>query len=320
MHILVTGGAGFIGSHIVEYHLNQHDSVHVVDDLSTGREENINPFKSNPDFQFTQADILIYSRLEKIVSWADCIYHMAGVVGVLKVIQEPLRVISVNIGGTERLLRAVQMSHRKPRVFIASTSEVYGSCDINSSCEKSNIIVGTGKKGCEAYIISKLAAELLGKLYYQQYGIPVTILRLFNTIGPRQTGTYGMVVPRFVMNAVMNKPLVIFGTGLQTRSFCDVRDLVTIICNMVNNPLTVGELINVGQDQEISINALAKLVKTLARSNAKIQHIPYEEAYGFEFEDFMSRRPNLTKLHTLTKDIYKWDLKGTIMDLIQKKR
>ncbi len=316
MHILITGGAGFIGSHIVEYHLNQHDSVHVLDDLSSGSENNISQFKSNPNFQFTKADILTFSQLDKVVCWADCIYHMAAIVGVLKVIKEPLKVLAVNMGGTERVLRAAQKSFWKPRIFIASTSEVYGTCDLNSSSEKSNLILGTGKKSCASYVISKLSAELLGETYFQQYGLPVTVLRLFNTIGPRQTGAYGMVVPRFIENAVKNNPIVVYGTGNQTRSFCDVRDMVSKLCGMLDNNRTIGELINIGHDQEISINDLAKLIKNIAKSHSDIQHIPYEEAYGRGFEDFMSRRPDLTKLHQLTCDGYQWDLKSTLTDLI----
>lgn len=320
MRVLVTGGAGFIGSHLVEYHLTHHDEVHVIDDLSTGTETNIAPFKNNPDFHFIKADILTCSEIETIVGWADRIYHMAAVVGVLKVINDSERLLATNIAGTERLLRAAKLSKRKPRILLASSSEVYGDGYAHPLKEDFNLIVGEGRKSCSAYVVSKIALEYFGLSYHQHFGLPITILRIFNTIGPRQLGGYGMVVPRFVKHAVRLEPIVVYGTGEQTRSFCDVRDVVEILDKIAKNDETIGEIINVGQDQEISINSLAELVKKIAGNDSEIQHIPYDEIYGKGFEDFMFRRPEITKLQSLTRHVYKWDLKKSLLDLIQKQK
>ena len=320
MHVLVTGGAGFIGSHIAEFHLNNHDVVHVLDDLSTGTEDNIAAFKSNPNFSFTKTDILTFPDLEKMVGWADRIYHMAAVVGVLKVINDSERLLATNITGTERLLRAARLSNRKPRLLLASTSEVYGDGHEKPLNEGMSLIIGAGKKSCTAYAVSKIALEYFGLSYYEQYGLSVTILRLFNTIGPRQVGQYGMVVPRFIHSAMTHEPILVYGTGTQTRSFCDVRDVVSIMDAIANNPHTVGKVLNVGQDHEVSINQLASLVKQIANSPSEIKHISYAEAYGEGFTDFMFRRPDLTQLLRLTEYQYKWDLQKTITDLVARHR
>jgi len=318
MHILITGGAGFIGSQLVEYHLKKLDTVHVIDDLSTGNEDNIRPFLSNPNFHFTHADILTYPGIEKITCWADRIYHMAAVVGIFRVLKEPEKVLAVNIGATERLLRAVRASNWKPRILIASTSEVYGDTNMEeSACEETNITIASDINNRSTYTISKIAGESFGLSYYRRFDIPITILRLFNTIGPRQTGKYGMVVPRFVNNAIANEPIVIYGTGEQTRSFIDVRDSVALMDEIANNPQTIGQILNLGNDHEISINTLASLVKKLANSQSKISHISYKEAYGEHFEDVMFRKPDLTKLKRETKYCYQWSLEKTLTDLIK---
>ena len=318
MRVLITGGAGFIGSHLVEYHLNNNDVVHVLDDLSTGTEQNIVSFRNNPNFQFTKANILTSPDLEKGVCWADRIYHMAAVVGVFQVIKESEKLLATNIIGTERLLRFTKLSDRNPRVLLASTSEVYGDGTASPSKEDANLIIGEGKKSCSAYAVSKIAGEYFGLSYYEHFKLPVTILRIFNTIGPRQLGQYGMVVPRFVHAAIQQEPILVYGTGLQTRSFCDVRDMVMMMDKIANTPETSGKIFNVGQDQEISINDLATLVKKLANSPSDIKHISYEEAYGEGFSDFMYRRPSLAKLNTFIAYQHQWDLTATISDLIAK--
>lgn len=320
MRVLVTGGAGFIGSQLVEYHLKNQDVVHVIDDLSTGDERTNVAFAANPNFQFTHADILTYPDLEKLACWADRIYHMAAVVGVMKVINDSERLLATNIAATERLLRAAKLSDRKPRLLLASSSEVYGNSLSNASREDSNLIIGEGKKSCSSYVVSKIAVEYFGLSFYQHYGLRTTSLRIFNTIGPRQRGGYGMVVPRFIKSAINNEPIDVYGSGQQTRSFCDVRDTVVLMDQIASNELTVGEVLNLGQDQEISINELAHLIKEIANSSSEIRHISYEQAYGEGFEDIMSRRPDLTKLQHVTEFTYQWNLKKTLADLIFKRQ
>jgi UDP-glucose 4-epimerase len=316
MRVLVTGGAGFIGSNLVEFHMRQGDEVHVLDDLSTGREENIAQHIGQPNFFFTKTDILIFPELEKVVCWADRIYHMAAVVGVLKVMGDSERLLATNISATERVLRFAKVSTRKPRILLASTSEVYGEGHTKSLKETSSLILGAQKKSCVAYSVSKIALEYFGLAFYDHFGLSITILRLFNTIGPRQIGYYGMVVPRFIDSAVGGEPIVVYGTGEQTRSFCDVRDLVAILDKLANNPKSIGEIVNVGQDHEVSINELASLAKETAKSSSEITHISYEKAYGKGYEDIMFRRPDLTKLKQLVTYDYQWDLKATLSDLI----
>ncbi|MCX7117748.1 MAG: GDP-mannose 4,6-dehydratase [Legionellales bacterium] len=316
MNVLVTGGAGFIGSHLVEYHLNQNDHVHVIDDLSTGTQENIDLFRDHPNFQFTKADLLIFPEIYEVVGWADRIYHMAAVVGVLRVIQGSERLLASNISATERLLRAAVQSKKNPRVLLASTSEVYSGGQGIPFKEDDQIIIGAGKKSCMPYVVSKIALEYFGMSFFKHHGLPVTSLRFFNTIGPRQRGHYGMVVPRFMQAAVYQEPIVVYGTGRQTRSFCDVRDTVALIDLIASSDHCLGEAINVGKDEETSIIDLAKLIKELAHSDSEIKYMSYLEAYGDDFEDIMYRCPNLTKLHQITGYRYQWDLRATVSDLI----
>lgn len=316
MNVLITGGAGFIGSHLVEYHLNQEDNVLVIDDLSTGYQKNVDLFKNNPKYQFIHDDICVFPDINKVVCWADRIYHMAAVVGVFRVIEDVEKLLLTNINGTERLLQAAKESKREPRILLASTSEVYGDGHGKSSSEESDVVISDSKKSRVAYAISKLAMEAFGLDYYEQFGIGITILRLFNTIGPRQSGHYGMVVPRFVAAALKNEPIVVYGTGDQTRSFVDVRDVVPLMDRLARLPEAYGEIVNLGKDAMISINDLALLIKKLAKSNSIIQNISYEEAYGTYFQDFMFRRPDLTKLHRLIGNHYEWTLDETIGNLV----
>ena len=229
MHVLITGGAGFIGSHLVDLHLARGDQVHVVDDLSTGVRANIVAHDTNPNFRFDQADVLTWDRLGHVVGWADRIYHLAAVVGVYRVIAEPTKVLATNIAGCERLLRAAQEGGWKPQVVLASSSEVYGHNDEEVLHEDQDLVVSSRAGTRWGYSVSKIADEALGLSYAQRFGIPAVIGRFFNTIGPRQIGRYGMVVPRFVAQAVANEPITVFGGGEQTRSFCDVRDTVVAL-------------------------------------------------------------------------------------------
>lgn len=321
MHILVTGGAGFIGSHIVEYHLARGDKVHVVDNLSTGSRANIENFYATGRFHFDEADIVTWEGLDKAVAWADRIYHMAAVVGVYRVLSEPVKTMATNIAGTDRLLRAIQHSGWSPQVILASSSEVYGPHTEPTLSEEDALIIQSGAPLRWNYAISKLADEGFGLAYAREHNIPVLIARFFNTVGPRQTGRYGMVVPRFVQRAVANETITVFGDGEQTRSFCDVRDTVAILDRLASMPdLPTGEIVNVGSDREISINDLARLVISCAGSRSGIDHIPYSEAYGAEFEDIRHRRPSLEKLNRLTGYEHSWGLEDTLNDLISRAR
>ncbi|MEJ2698240.1 MAG: NAD-dependent epimerase/dehydratase family protein [Desulfuromonadales bacterium] len=318
MHVLVTGGAGFIGSHLVEYHLAKGDKVHAVDDLSTGSMENIEPFLERPDFRFDQADILTWKDLEKTAAWADRIYHMAAVVGVYRVLAEPIKVLATNIAGSERLLRAVSSGGWKPHVVLASSSEVYGHTSSTELLEDADLLIRSGALSRWNYAVSKLADEALGLSYARKQGLPITIVRFCNTIGPRQTGRYGMVVPRFISQAVQGKPLTVYGDGTQTRSFCDVRDTVVALDLLASNRASAAEIVNVGNNREISIRQLAEMVIQRTGSQSPIRHRSYLEAYGEDFEDITHRRPSLEKLFRLTGFQHQWDLEQTLDDLIQK--
>lgn len=318
MRILITGGCGFIGSHLAEFHLEKGDEVYVVDDLSTGSIENIVPFQKNPHFRFEQADILTWSNLDKAVSWADRIYHMAAVIGVFLVISEPIKVLETNINGYRRVLDAVVKSSSHPRIIVASSSSVYGDSPNKILSEDNESIVGPPSYPLRNYAISKLADEGLSLAYTQKNNLAITTIRIFNCIGPRQTGQYGMVVPRFVKQACHNDPLTVFGDGTQTRSFCDVRDLIVALSMLAENEATIGEIINIGNDSEITINELAEIVRTLANSKSKIEYQSYVDAYGKNFVDIKNRRPDLTKLFHFTSFKHKWTLQDTIADLISR--
>lgn len=317
MHVFITGGAGFIGSHLAEYHLARGDQVHVVDDLTTGSPSNLAAFENQPQFRFTEADILTWTDLERTVGWADRVYHMAAVVGMFRVLEDPVRVLAINISGTERVMRACQVSRWRPRLLIASTSEVYGHGYGSNLEEDSPLLVRVNSAPRWNYAISKLASETFGLSYARRAGgVPVTIVRLFNTIGTRQTGRYGMVVPRFIEQALMGGPVRVFGDGSQTRSFCDVRDTVAAIDALATSPDAAGQVVNVGHDQETSILGLAKLICKLVGVETDIEFVPYRHAYGQDFEDIMRRRASFERMRSLTGFEYRWSLETTLFDLI----
>jgi UDP-glucose 4-epimerase len=315
MKVLITGAAGFIGSHLVSYHLNKGDEVYGVDDLSSGRIENIEKHLHDPHFQFVKHDILLWKDIETIVSQCNRIYHLAAIVGVFKVLKEPDRVLSVNIKGTERLLQAIRQTKNQTRIIIASSSEVYGFSTAASLSERDNLIIETPQQKRSFYAISKLVDEAMGIAYGHADQVAVTIVRLFNTIGPQQVGFYGMVVPRFIEQARKNLPMTIFGDGSQTRSFCDVRDTVKILDLLASTDKSVGEIVNVGNDDEITIRDLAERIKKLLHSHSELSYLSYKEAYGEEYKDIMRRKPDLDKLKSLIQFNYQWDLSKTILDL-----
>ena len=342
LHILVTGGAGFIGSHLVEYHLAKGDRVHAVDDLSTGALENVTPFLENPAFRFTQADILVWDDLYKAAAWADRVYHMAAVVGVHKVLEEPIKCLATNIAGCERVLRAASAGGWKPQLVIASTAEVYGRAVTNLKAasvpspqdtaerapleffpgfgEEEEITIGSTAIKRWNYPISKVTNEALGLSYGQAFSMPVMIARFFNAVGPRQTGRYGMVVPRFVEQAVAGKPITVYGDGEQTRSFCDVRDTVAMVDALAASPAGAGQIVNVGNDREISIRGLAEMVKERAASPSPIQFVSYREAYGEGNVETLRRKPDLAKLRRLIDYRHQWRLEDTVDELIKQQR
>lgn len=319
MHVLITGGAGFIGSHLAELHLAEGDKVHVVDDLSTGSMGNVTPFLDQTNYRFDQADILTWPTLDRAIHWADRIYHLAAVVGVYRVLAEPTKVMAINVAACERLLRAVQKSGWKPRVVLASSSEVYGHNDENILRETQDLVVSSRAGTRWNYSVSKIADEALGISFARKFGIPTLIVRFFNTVGPRQSARYGMVIPRFIEQAVQNMPIEVFGNGEQTRSFCDVRDTVVALNRLAEHANTDGLVVNVGNDREISINDLACLVIQRADSQSGIVHIPYLQAYGEDFEDIRRRRPALDRLRSLTGFQHRFTLEQTIDDLIAAK-
>lgn len=315
--ILITGGAGFIGSHLAQHHLEKGDAVFCIDNLTTGSESNFSEFKNSASFTFKTSDILTMSDLDQAVSWATRIYHLAAIVGVYRVLENPVDVLSVNVGACERVLQAASVLNKPPRIIIASSSEVYGLGAGALLSEKAKLIVEPDFNGRACYAMSKLANEAFSLAYNKKAHLPVTVVRLFNTIGERQSGRYGMVVPRFISQALKNEPLTIYGDGKQTRSFGNVKDVVMALDKLADNHDSVGEIINVGSDEEVSIHFLAELVIRLTKSQSKIEYIPYEKAYGIFFEDIKQRRPDLKKLRQYIDFQPSWTLEKTIKDLIQ---
>ncbi|WP_322521085.1 GDP-mannose 4,6-dehydratase [Guyparkeria halophila] len=320
MHVLITGGAGFIGSHLVDLHLGRGDKVHVVDNLSTGSRDNLASHLDRADFHFTEADIVTWPSLDEAVGWADRIYHLAAVVGVFRVLERPIDVMATNIAGSERLLRAVDHCGWRPQVLLASSSEVYGPRVDGCLREDMDLIVQADAPPRWNYAISKLADEAFALSYARTKAIPVTVVRLFNTVGPRQRGRYGMVVPRFVSQAVAGDPLTVFGDGTQSRSFTDVRDTVQMLDQLAGCATTDGLIVNVGGNHEISINELAERAIERAGSSSPVEHLPYEVAYGQEYVDIPHRCPDLTRLHGLIEYRPQWTLDATLDDLIARVR
>jgi UDP-glucose 4-epimerase len=296
-HALITGGAGFIGSHLAERLLASGHRVTVVDDLSTGRFENIAPLEGNPHFRYAIEDIRNIHVLDRLISECDVIYHLAAAVGVQKIISEPINTIEINIGGTEVVLQTARRYRKK--VLIASTSEVYGKGVSFPFKEDDDRLLGPTTRSRWSYAASKEIDEFLALAYHKEVGLPVIIVRLFNTVGPRQTGQYGMVLPRFVRSAVRGEPITVYGDGAQQRCFCNVRDVTEALERLIEAPGAVGEVFNIGSNEEVSIFQLAERVRARAGSVSDIQFIPYEQAYETGFEDFRRRVPDLSKIQRM---------------------
>jgi UDP-glucose 4-epimerase len=298
MRALITGGAGFIGSHLTEELLDLGYEVYVIDNLWTGRLANLAKVQINDKFHLVVDTVLNESVMNELIFKADHVYHLAAAVGVLNIMDHPVETIDINVKGTEVVLRLA--NRFKKKVLIASTSEIYGKHVAHSLSEDDNRVMGTVKKRRWAYACSKTLDEFLALAYYDEKKLPVVIARLFNTVGPRQTGRYGMVLPNFVQSALLGKPITVYGDGTQTRSFTHVKDVVKALIKLMEEPKAEGDVFNVGNDHEISIKDLAMKVKEMTKSPSEIEFIPYEKAYGPGFEDMERRCPNIEKLAKLT--------------------
>ncbi len=294
MRALITGGCGFIGSYLAEALLARGDQVTVIDDLSTGRFENIAHLTANPAFHFAIETIANETVMDRLVSECDRIYHLAAAVGVDLVVRDPVHVLETNIKGTEVVLR-IGARYRK-KVMLASTSEVYGKSTAIPFAEDADGILGPTTRSRWSYACSKAMDEFMALAYHKQLALPVVIMRFFNTVGPRQTGRYGMVIPRFVRQALSNQALTVYGDGQQSRCFTYVEDVVQAIIALADAPDAVGQVFNIGSTEEVTIEELARRTVRLAESESKIVFIPYGEAYEEGFEDMRRRVPDITKI------------------------
>ena len=298
MRYLITGGAGFIGSHLAERLLARGDEVFLFDNLSTGSMENIRHMKSSERMHYFLDSIDNRQLLAELVDESDAVFHLAAAVGVRLIVESPVRTIETNVNGTQHVLEAAYK--KRKRVFIASTSEVYGKSTQVPFHEEADLVLGPTSKGRWSYAASKALDEFLALSYWKEKKQPVIVARFFNTVGPRQTGRYGMVLPNFVSQALKGSPITIFGSGKQSRCFCDVRDCVEAMLRLMENDNAVGEVVNVGTDREITVEGLAQIVKERTGSASPVTYIPYDQAYEPGFEDMMRRVPCLDKLERLT--------------------
>lgn len=294
MDALITGGAGFIGSHLAEALLDRGYRVYVIDDLSTGTIRNIDHLKANDRFQYTIETIENVPVMAELVDRADVIFHLAAAVGVRLIVESPVNTIETNLRGTEIVLELA--NKKKKPVFLASTSEVYGKSNKVPFSESDDLVIGPPTIGRWAYACSKGIDEFLALAYWKERGLPVVIGRFFNTVGPRQTDRYGMVVPTFIRQALAGAPITVYGDGEQSRCFGYVGDVVNAIVALMETPDAVGEIFNIGNDEEITIRGLAERVKTITDSPSAVELIPYEKAYNKEFEDMRRRVPDLSKI------------------------
>ena len=297
MRILITGGAGFIGSHLAEALLESGHEVFVLDDLSTGCIDNIAHLKGHARFHYTIDSVFNESLVAELVDRAAVVFHLAAAVGVKLIVQEPVRTIETNVHGTEVILR--HAAKKKKLVFIASTSEVYGKSTDVPFRETADLVLGATTRHRWAYACSKALDEFLALAYWKEQKQPVIVMRFFNTVGPRQTGQYGMVVPTFVRQALTGEPITVFGDGTQSRSFTYVGDVVGALLKLMVEPKAIGEVFNIGNIEEVTIHQLAERVKSITGSASPIVTIPSEEAYEAGFEDMPRRVPELSKVHAL---------------------
>lgn len=311
MHYLVTGGAGFIGSHLVDSLLESKNEVTVIDNLSTGRLENIKHHLSNSKFNFIEGTILDKQLVDSIIRKSDYVFHLAAAVGVFNIVKNPLESLVTNIQGSEIILEACA-NHRVP-VLVTSTSEIYGKNTSDSLIEEDDRILGSPLKVRWSYSEAKAIEEVLAYIYWIQNKLPIRIVRLFNTVGPRQSGSYGMVVPRFIQAALSGEPLIVYGDGNQTRCFAHVKDVISALVMVAHSESTIGTVVNVGNKDEISIVDLAKKIIRISNSKSKILFENYDQAYEPGFEDMQRRVPNTEKIFNLVG----WQAKIKLDDIIE---
>jgi UDP-glucose 4-epimerase len=302
MRYFITGGAGFIGGHLTDRLLEDGHRVHVLDNLSTGRLANLGRWAGHERFALTVGDVRDEDTLEDGIAAADCVVHLAAAVGVKRIMERPVETIQTNVGGTENVLRGALKEDTK--VLLASTSEVYGKAmqtdnALDALTETDDWTLGATSKRRWAYACSKAMDEFLAQAYVDEYDLPVTCVRFFNTVGPRQSSRYGMVIPNFVERALDDRPIQVHGDGTQTRCFIHVHDAVRAVRGLLDTPDAAGEIVNVGRPDEVSINQLAEQVRAVAGSTSEITYIPYEEVYGPGFEDMRRRTPDISKLQAL---------------------
>lgn len=294
MNILITGGAGFIGSHLAEKLLKHGHKIIVLDNLSTGSLENVKHLRKDPNFNLHIGSILNYELLEELVSQCKVVYHMAAAVGVKYIIENPLLSLRTNIVGTENVL---ELSHKyKCKVLVASTSEIYGKSDNVPFKEEDDRLLGSTHISRWGYSTAKAVDEFLALAFHREKKLPVVIVRLFNTVGPRQTGQYGMVIPKFVKAALLDQPLVVHGTGKQSRCFTDVDDVSDALIKLMDTPDCIGKIFNVGSTESITIEELAHKIKKASKSKSKIEYMAYEDVFEEGFEDMMKRVPDISKI------------------------
>jgi UDP-glucose 4-epimerase len=310
MHILITGGAGFVGSHLAETLLGQGEQITVLDDLSTGRYKNISHLMPSDRFSFVNDSVTNEIVLDRLASQSDVIIHLAAAVGVKLVTESVLQTVEINVRGTESVLRAAR--RYRTRTLLASTSEVYGKSLRVPFSEEDDLVLGATVHSRWVYAATKIVDEFLALAYYRQYGVPTTVFRLFNTVGPRQTGQYGMVMPRFVEAALAGRPLQVYGSGKQTRCFCHVKDAVRALIGLSRESRAVGHVYNIGGSEETSIFALATRITSLLKSSSDIVLVPYERVYGSGFEDTFRRVPNTERIRHLLG----WEAAYTLDDII----
>jgi UDP-glucose 4-epimerase len=311
---LITGGAGFVGSHLAEELLRRGEEVYVLDDLSTGSIENIEHLKSTPRFHYTLESVHNEPVLAEMIDRCDVVYHLAAAVGVKLIVESPVRTIETNVHGTEVVLK--HANKKKKKVLITSTSEVYGKSTEVPFREDQNLVLGPTTKGRWSYACSKAIDEFLAIAYYHEKKLPVVIARLFNTVGPRQTGRYGMVIPTFVNQALSAQPITVYGDGNQSRAFAYVGDVVKALADLTRHSTALGQVFNIGSTHEITINELAHKVKTMVRSDSEIVLIPYNQAYEEGFEDMPRRVPDISKIRQLIGYRPSLDIEGILAKVI----
>jgi UDP-glucose 4-epimerase len=311
---LITGGAGFIGSHLADAYLKRGDEVYIIDDLSTGRIENIQHLKGQPGFHYTIDTVHNLPLTAELVDQCDVVFHLAAAVGVKLIVESPVRTIETNVRGTEVVLSIA--NKKKKKVLIASTSEVYGLSSDVPFREDGNLVMGATTKGRWSYACSKAIDEFLALAYWREKKLPTVVVRLFNTVGPRQTGQYGMVIPTFVKQALAGRPITVYGDGKQTRCFGYVGDIVGALINLMDHKDAVGNVFNIGSNEEISILQLAERVKHLTQSESEIVFVPYNEAYEEGFEDMPRRIPDTTKVNNLVGFQPEMKLDGILQSVI----